>query len=598
MTHIRNFVLTMIVLVAACAAGSGSTSGFRIIQLSAGGRIRIEAAKAGNYRMEIDDAPGFRTPLWTRSFHGKSLEFDADGPGMVPGSLYYIRLNGSAAQTLRLSQPEAADLRAECGTLRASWETVGRAMLEDRSAVQWNSESMHWEASAGKKPEGQWLYYTELYLRSAVEAAEACDDRKLYDEVADYYLVMLQQTVPFAVTQGWYGRPADFKLDMNWAAKQEDAAARTFPAGSQTGDLELGDVQWLYAAAKLLRLVSVRAPGERSAVLRRFAEQYTNFIVEEQVLRYLTRPLRPAPGGGADVSRLRVWELTLRGLKGKRAWDTAMSDVDLWLLASSAEMLGAHANDPTLVPLSDQQVAQLRAALDVGVRLFRSKRTLYPETTNLGGQRVGSASYFNGDFDGYPDFDYSAVGGGDVPTKDRQQAAPGLSWDISHAYRIPVFLRALYDNRKATGVDFPRREELRLVTNQYVYRVFNGDFSRPLFRNFLDGHDTWFRVGLNGPDFGYPPSQFCDMRSANRWCMAPCDIVGWGLLAFVNPDVAKLERTLVQLAFAEDADAREFRNRHYSYRNSFEVVHPDGRTAYGDSLFFVIADNAWLLKTR
>jgi hypothetical protein len=291
-----------------------------------------------------------------------------------------------------------------------------------------------------------------------------------------------------------------------------------------------------------------------------------------------------------------VWDATLRGVKGKQPWVTAMSDVDLWLLASSAEILGAQANDPQLLNLAEEPVAQLHLALDTGIRLFQSKRTLYPETVNFARKRVGSATYFNGDYDGFDDLEFSAVGGPDFPTADKKRATPNIDWDTSHAYRLPVFLRALWDNKKATGSAFPAVEDLKLLTNQYVYRVFNGNFARPLFRNYLDGNDTWFRVDL-AAGTGYPPSEYCDDSVPKRPCEAPGNVVGWGLLAFANGDLARLEKALIELGFAADENARQFRDRHYTYTWPYGFVSQNGKTVYGDTLSFVVGDNSAMIVT-
>lgn len=569
----------------ASTPGVDATPDFQVSQLKGTDRIAVAVRKAGDYRLEIDDAPGFRTPVWTRDIRGKKLEFEASEAGMTPGTDYYVRLNGTGPlKRLRLSDVAASGVNATCEIQRASWETIGRQMIERRSAVQWQEGTDRWVVSSGQQPTGLSLYFTELYLRSALESAHFCDDMRLYDEISQYYLLMLQQTVPLGV--------AELQKQV---LKTGMMAERTFRAGANLiGDNELGNAQWLYPAAKLVRLISLLPAGQRSSTMRQFASEYTAFIVDEQLLRFLMRPARPAPGGGRDVSRVGVWELTLKGVKGKRPWDTAMSDTDLWLLSCSAEMLGAHANDPALVQLDEHQVAQLRSALQTGIRLFQSKLTLYPDTTDFQGRRVGSASYFNGDYDSHEEYAFSAVTEANFPSEDQKRAAPNVSWDISHAYRIPVFLRALYESKKATASEFPKIEDMKLLTDQYVYRVFNGDFSRPLFRNFLDGSDTWFRVDL-GKNFGYPPSQFCDMRRSNRLCMAPGDVAGWGLLAFVNPDLAKLEEALVRLAFQTGTDAQQFRDRHYLYWESFGLISANGKRVYGDTLFFLIADNAAMM---
>jgi hypothetical protein len=275
-----------------------------------------------------------------------------------------------------------------------------------------------------------------------------------------------------------------------------------------------------------------------------------------------------------------------------------MSDIDLWLIASAAEILGAHANDPALAPLRPDQVAMLRSAVETGIRFFQSKRTDYPETKDFKGRRVGSASYFNGDYTAHPDYDYSGVTGDKFPLPSQKKVNAGASWDIGHAYRVPVFLRALYENRKATGSVFPVYHDLEMVVNQYLYRVFNGDFQYPLFHNFLDGSDGWFRVGFNGPGFAHAPSLYCNMRNDQQRCMTPGNIIGWGQLGFVNPDLARLEQSLVNLGLDDKLETREFRDRYYFYGYAYQIVFSEEkplRRIYGTGLYYVIAENAEMI---
>src|SRR5262249_31894027 len=228
----------------------------------------------------------------------------------------------------------------------------------------------------------------------------------------------------------------------------------------------------------------------------------------------------------------------------------------LWLLASAAQILGANANDPNLAPIDSDKLQMLRSVLQLGVRLFRSQRADYPDTRNFRGERVGSASYFNGEYVADEEYAYSAVTTESFPSVWQRRALPNASWDISHAYRLPIFLRALYENRKATGLDFPKYADLGLVVNQYLYRVFNGDYSRPLFHNFFDGSDGWYRVGYNGAGIGHPPSAYCDQHDTHRPCLTPGNVIAWGQLAFVSPDLARLEQALVRLALEKTPEAR------------------------------------------
>lgn len=132
--------------------------------------------------------------------------------------------------------------------------------------------------------------------------------------------------------------------------------------------------------------------------------------------------------------------------------------------------------------------------------------------------------------------------------------------------------------------------------NQYVYRVFNGDYSHPLFHNYFDGSDGWYRVGYNGPEFGYPPSSYCDMHNPNRPCLMPGAIIAWGELSFASADLARLEQALMRLALDGKPETRRFRDRYYFYaENPYEVLGAEGKQTYAVALYFVIAENAEMI---
>lgn len=592
--------LVTALLLALCAAPVWAAANVRLVQQQGTDLVHVSlptsgSKKAAVHKIEIDDAFAFRTPVLTRTFR-QSLDFRSYDAGLMPGVHYHVRIDGrSTVQEFRLSVGSFHQPEVNCKLLRQTWEQTGRLMTGVAfSGVRWDASSSRWAVVPHTYLNGQSIYSAELYLRPAVNAAQSCNDSETLDEVAQYYLLMLQQTEPLGAL---LKRP-NVLPETRERMAVVDQSARTFaaPFGDKAGEGELYNVQWLHPAAKLVRLISLLPPEQRTTAMKTFAAEYTRFIVAEQLSRYLAQQRLPAPGGGYAQGRVEVWNLAMRGLKGRQPWDTAMSDIDLWLLASAAEMLGAHANDPVVAPLDAKQIAMLHSALQTGVRFFQSKRTEYPETKNFRGERVGSASYFNGDYTAHPDFDYSAITSERFPAPTEKRVLAAASWDISHAYRLPIFLRALYENRKATGLDFPRYRDLELVANQYVYRVFNGDFSRPLFHNYFDGSDGWHRVGFNGQGFGYPPSRYCDQRNDKQPCLTPGNIIGWGELAFANPDLQRLEQALVKLAFDEQPGARQFRDRYYYYNDSaYQVITAEGKQIYGTALYFVIAENAGML---
>ena len=77
--------------------------------------------------------------------------------------------------------------------------------------------------------------------------------------------------------------------------------------------------------------------------------------------------------------------------------------------------------------------------------------------------------------------------------------------------------------------------------------------------------------------------------------MTPGQIMGWGLLAFTNPDLAAIEQAMVKVALDKTPEAQQFRDRYYFYGGPFEVAGTAGNQIYGIALYFLIGDNAEML---
>ena len=554
--------------------------------------IRIEVRKTGRHTLQIDDASSFQAPVVSRQFTGSHLELHANEAALIPGISYNIRLDhDTQIYPLRLTDNLNGGEQLSCGTLRATWQTTGRFLTGVAySQLTWDEKDHRWTPRLPAVPIGESLYNTELVLRPALSAARACRDLQVMDEIALYYLAMLDKAEP--VTE--LLKKPNLTDESRERMSTSDPRARTFTARFGSGNLgegELYNAQWLHPAALLLRLISQLPAQDRTPGMRTFAARFTPFIVKEQLLRFLFDQKMPPLGGRPHRGRVEHWELALQGLKGRLHWDTAMSDIDLWLIASSAELLGAQANGPDLFLIEKVNLAQLRRAVEVGVRFFQSKRTVYPDTLNFRSEKVGSVSYFNGDYDGNSELRGTAVSGEMYPGDDAP-ARPGASWDIGHIYRVPIFLRALYENRKVTGLTFPQYSDLQLLVNQYIYKVFNGDYSRPLLRNNFDGSDGWFRVGYNGTGTGQPPSAYCNMHNPMRLCMTPGSIIGWPELRFVNPDLAHLEQVFIGMGLDENPVTRAFIDRYYFWIAPFGLTMSEDKKVYGGAFYAIAAENA------
>ena len=564
-----------------------------IVQQQEADTIRIAVARSGNHLLEIDDAANFHQPVLSRSFIGKNVEIHSHEAGLIAGIGYLLRIDHRApTYPLRLASTELVQRGLNCDVLEATWRDSGRFLTGVAfSQLKWDSAAHRWIPVLPAVPIGEALFSAELVLRPALSAARACHDAEAMDEIALYYTAMLDKSQ----TIGSLLKLPNLTDESRDRLATCDPGARTFAArfgSNMIGEGELYNSQWLHPAALLIRLISQLPEQEKTLGMRTFVTRFTPFLVREQLLRFLFEQPMPALANRAHRGRVAHWELAMQGLQGSKHWDTAMSDIDLWLLSSSAEVLGAHADDPESVAIGEVDLVQLKKALQVGVRFFQSKRTLLSGATDFAGKPVESASYFNGDYDGLDEMRGTAVTSKELPRVSIAPAKMGASWDIGHMYRVAIFLRTLYENRKATELSFPQFRDLQLPVNQYMYRVFNGDFRRPLFRNNFDGSDGWFRVGYNGPGYGQPPSSFCDMHDERHLCMIPGSIIGWPELSFVNPDLGRLQQAMIHMAFDDTPDTRAFVDRYYFWMTPFRVVQSNAGSICGGAFYAIAAENA------
>lgn len=481
---------------------------------------------------------------------------------------------------------------------RRAWEFAGRRWLAEHAGVTWDDGRREWRLEAdwpaAPAEVGPRAYYIEYATRPAVELARVRRDAGLIDELARFHLTYLARFVTLGELRG----RASLMVSARLLDGQGPDTARTLPWierrwwSGLARECVLCNAQFFHPVARLIRLIAELPPAQRTASMQVFVRRYVPLVVREHLVRIVfeTRPI----GTGFDDARLiDGWRETAR--EGPRAarGSRSLRDVDLWLIAAAAEMVGAHAADPVAVPLDGDEPARLRELVRVGVAALATKRTVYRDVRDFAGRSVESASYFNGDADDHPDMAYAAHQGAAPPSARQRAPSRGASWDVSHFYRMPVLLRALLDNRAATGVPFPTEHDLALLINQYTYRVFNGLTERPLFVNFFDGSDGWYRVGYHGPGFGYPPSVHCDTRDERRPCLTAGGVFGWGLLAAYHPDLHLVHDAVIRLATSVDPDAVRFRERYYRFNDeAFAWTDPDGRPRYPMLLFVLLGDGA------
>ena len=458
------------------------------------------------------------------------------------------------------------------------WATAGRRWLAKYSGVAWDSHAGKWVRAlpndAANQDVAQQVYFAEYALRPALALAVSQRDVKLLDELAQFYLAFRPRFVQVRQLQSWPGNH-----DLLAEQGSEDAFVLPWLERTEKGrrvrECQLCTGQFLHPAARLLHYIAEVPASRRSPNMNAFARAYERILVDDYVLRLAYDAAVERYGFRADTRGLiALWSAIASSVDSTRpSYRRAMLDSDLWVLATTAEILAAAKSDSTVIDLGSRRVRLMRIVA-AGTRLLATKRHLHSAPTNST-DTLASVSYFDGDFSDHPDMAYAGWDDSLPPRLGDSARAESASWDISHSYRIPVTLRSLSDAQDATHLSYPDSLELRRVATQYVRRAHYHLRGFPLFHSFLDGSDGWYRVVRSATGVaGYPPPRWCDTRRVGRDCLTAGALFGWGQLRADDRDLAGLADEIMDLATTHDPVAVEFRRRYFGFAGQ-ELAFPD-----------------------
>lgn len=262
---------------------------------------------------------------------------------------------------------------------------------------------------------------------------------------------------------------------------------------------------------------------------------------------------------------------------GQSRW--FFTDVDLWTLAAYAELATIQEAVPSLrehvaaelTPAARQRLVGLLA-------LLRSRLTLSAvESPRLREGRGTAADLDRGFWRAYRDNRYAAYAGREPPVSCagakgeprvnvRPESVPLVDsggWDFSHARRLVHVIEALDRARAAMSRHYklpPEAVPARLApafATALVVRVWNGDEQRPLFANYWDGSNGWYRAGYvsAGNCFeGYGPHGLSDAFALG----------GFAQWSGARPEIAPLARRVYALAASTREDDAAFVRTYYS----------------------------------
>ena len=289
----------------------------------------------------------------------------------------------------------------------------------------------------------------------------------------------------------------------------------------------LVSAQFLYAVSRLVRYAAELDANSRSAALQEIIERFGD-VLSDHYRRWVLGVTVDDSLHARGPFQLRGWGCRYNGqyvetgmnhtrLTNLRlAWAlgddsspkycNAVTDSDLWIYAGVANLVAACEADPSIGPEDQTELDAYRLYLDTASVLLAS-RAQYRPCQDFDGNSTECAGFDEGMWDDHPGHAYTGYTGDAFPDPNQQARAEGVGWDVSHARRLVEVMETLYELAPDLGLDFPNDRFMTGLARNLAHIIFLGDERLPLFTNFCDGTNGWYRVNYSGrTGFGYAPS--------------------------------------------------------------------------------------------
>jgi hypothetical protein len=181
-----------------------------------------------------------------------------------------------------------------------------------------------------------------------------------------------------------------------------------------------------------------------------------------------------------------------------------IADPSLLIISGLGYYLGGYSQVESLYSIRERE--QLEIFFIKSVKVI-SKEFKIIQKNNFKNISVPTLHFQDGAWYGHPDYIYSGYIGSHFPSSiDKKNSVKTIGLDTAHGSRVIYLLEMLVSNQKKFNLKFPSQKEMKMFTDGFLYSVFNRDFKNPLFKNYMDGSNGWFRVNYSSrKGYGYAP---------------------------------------------------------------------------------------------
>lgn len=337
----------------------------------------------------------------------------------------------------------------------------------------------------------------------------------------------------------------------------------------------LNSSQFVYLLARTLNVISSLPPSQRTENMKKFLADFTPLVCNH-LYRWQYRQSIPWWGNSfiASCSHYQRLRILYSGRYGSRVLPLKhkrVSDVDLWIIASTAEVLDSAFKDAAVRHFLERRAPGgsgsyfdlMRKHLSQGIKLVKQRTEI-----NVPGFRF---IFDRGTRKDHPDHLYACFYEEATRVVERSDGSvcylprilsgaerdlykdANATFDIGHGMRLPLVFLSLYRSKQIVGEEFPDYKVMKALGAQFYEKVYNRSFSKPLFKVYLNGVNGWYRVGYAGREsYGIGP-----------WGLSHVVFYGYyTLLIPFEPRLKEVTQSLVNIA--TDKRKKDFIRTYYS----------------------------------
>ena len=287
---------------------------------------------------------------------------------------------------------------------------------------------------------------------------------------------------------------------------------------NKEGDEELiSSAQFLFVVSFAFNKITRLPNKQRTRTMNRFIKEFSPILsshyqrwimgVQEQRKRTKTGSFSRRGWGCKDHNEEYIYARTLTQIVeelGKKAYHGAsycnvIADPSLLIISGLGHYLAGTKNQYSSYTVQNKE--RLERFLIKSIKIVSQQFN-----KSYINHALPILTFQEGAWYGHPDYYYSEYKGSTFPTEKNRNANPSVGGDVAHGSRIIYLLEMLTENRHKFQIEFPTQSEMKMFTDAFFYNVFNQDFQQPLFRNYMNGSNGWFRVNYESrKGYGYPP---------------------------------------------------------------------------------------------